>query len=116
MRTAIDLDRLPTIDPRSLGERNDFLQSSVGPDRSNRPADVVTAARNLTELGYLDRFDAALTGKRTQALDDATKEFQLEQNKKNNNLTIDGPYGPATQAAILPALQTARRQRSISNP
>lgn len=55
-------------DPRPPGERNDFLQSSVGPDRSDRPADVATAARNLAQLGYLSVNDPAVLGTRTTTL------------------------------------------------
>lgn len=96
---------------RPLGEQNDYLQSSVGPERSNRAPDVATAARNLSELGYLDLGDKSLTGERTPALDNATRKFQKEQNRNNSaNLTEDAAYGPQTQAAIIPAL---RRQRDM---
>jgi len=70
---------------------------------------VATAARNLSELGYLDVSDKALTGERTPALDQATRSVHKEQNRNNNaNLSEDAAYGPQTQAAVIPALRRLR--------
>lgn len=65
----------PPNDPRPYSEQNDFLLSSVGLKRSNRHADVATAVRNLSELGYLSAGEAALIGARTSALDNAILRF-----------------------------------------
>jgi peptidoglycan hydrolase-like protein with peptidoglycan-binding domain len=70
---------------------------------------VATAARNLSELGYLDVSDKALTGERTPALDQATRSVHKEQNRNNNaNLSEDAAYGPQTQAAVIPAFRRLR--------
>jgi peptidoglycan hydrolase-like protein with peptidoglycan-binding domain len=103
------LEEIP--DPRPYNERNAFIKSSVGPDRTNSLTDVATAARNLSELGFLDARDKSLAGERTNALEVATWNFQKEQNSNNYAaLTEDAAYGPQTQAAIIPAL---RRQRDM---
>lgn len=100
-------------DPRPANERNDYLQSSVGPERSNRPADIVTAARNLNALGYLQSTDRALSGVRTKALGIATRQFQNEQKGNNKNFIVDGAYGPATQAVLLPKLHRMREMERV---
>jgi hypothetical protein len=98
------LEEIP--DPRPYNERNAFIKSSVGPDRTNSLTDVATAARNLSELGFLDARDKSLAGERTNALEVATWNFQKEQNSNNYAaLTEDAAYGPQTQAAIIPALR-----------
>ena len=56
------------FDPRPWDERNDTLQSTVGPDRAKRPSEVITVARNLSEFDRLSPKDPAHEGKRTQSL------------------------------------------------
>ena len=56
------------FNPKPWDERNDTLQSTVGPDRANRPSKVITVARNLSEFDRLSPKDPPHEGKRTQSL------------------------------------------------
>ena len=65
----------PPHDFRPWDERNDYLRSSVGKDRLNRPEDVTTVARVLTETGDISRRDAALRGAVTPTLEEGVKRL-----------------------------------------
>ena len=103
----------PPHDFRPWDERNDYLRSSVGKDRLNRPEDVTTVARVLTETGDISRRDAALTGAVTPTLEEGVKRLQARAKQSDPNVVIDGVYGPQTQEIALGTeLPNARARRT----
>ena len=103
----------PPADIRPYGERNDFLQSSVGEDRANRWQDVATAGRVLVETGDLSRNDAALQGDMTPASPKAIMNLQARGAATNPDNKIDGILGPQTLALALEhELPKARAKRA----
>jgi hypothetical protein len=108
-----EVGETPPHDFRPWDERNDYLQSSVGKDRLNRPEDVATVARVLTETGDISRRDAALTGAVTPTLEEGVKRLQARAKQSNPNVVIDGVYGPQTQEIALGIeLPNARARRT----